>query len=87
VARLYALEVAHWALAGEGNHERDDEPQPPDDPVVQQYDVQPRPALEAGPTTMPCLPTVDQLMELDADVLVEHAERVADVMDRRGIDG
>jgi hypothetical protein len=51
--RVYALEVASRALAVAGGHDvAGDEPRPPDDPVVQEYDISPRdvPAIEAAPT-------------------------------------
>jgi hypothetical protein len=37
--RACALEVAHWELLGESGDAQGDEPRPPDDPVVMEYDV------------------------------------------------
>jgi hypothetical protein len=85
--RAYAFELAQWTLLGEGDISRGDEPQPPDEPVVRIYDVAPRdrPALEAGSTTTPCLPTDDQLAMLDDDVFDELAQRMIVEADRREI--
>jgi hypothetical protein len=77
--RAYALQVAHRALLGD--EAQGDEPQPPDDPVVQEYDVGPRnvPAIEAVPSTpVPCDVTVlhdDALRDVGELVLAELAMR------------
>jgi hypothetical protein len=53
--RACALEVAHWELLGESGDAQGDEPRPPDDPVVMEYDVRPSnaPAIEAVPSPVP----------------------------------
>jgi hypothetical protein len=84
--RRYALEVAHWTLLGEGDQQRGDEPQPPSEPIVREYDTRPRgtaPALEAGPTaSVPC-----DVASLDDDALRDLGGRVLDELERRGVDG
>jgi hypothetical protein len=78
--RFYALEwrtgrCSAWATLA-------DEPRPPSEPIVQEYDVRPRPALEAGSIAQPqpCdVPT------LDDDALRDLGERVPDEANRSGI--
>jgi hypothetical protein len=84
--RRYALELAHWTLLGEGDTSRGDQPQPPSEPIVREYDV-PRdtaPALAAGPTAaaVPC-----DVASLDDDALRSLGEAVLDELERRGVDG
>jgi hypothetical protein len=74
--RAYALAVAHWTLLGEGDHERGDEPQPPNDPVIREYDV--RPVDAPAPEAAPCVPSIDDLARLDDDRLRALGYGVAD---------
>jgi hypothetical protein len=80
--RVYALEVAQRALLGD--EAQGDEPQPPTEPVLQEYDVKPRgtvPALAAGPTvSVPC-----DVASLDDDALKALGEAVLDELTRREI--
>jgi hypothetical protein len=83
--RLYALDVARRALLGD--EAQGDEPQPPEDPVIAEYDVRPRataPALEVGTATTvsPC-----DVADLDDDALRSLGEAVLDELERRGVDG
>jgi hypothetical protein len=83
--RLYALDVARRALLGD--EAQGDEPQPPEDPVIAEYDVRPRgtaPALEAG--TAVAVSPCDVAM-LDDDALRSLGEAVLDELERRGVDG
>jgi hypothetical protein len=82
--RRYALELAHWTL-GEGDTSRGDEPRPPDEPIVREYDVRPRgtvPALEAGTAAAvsPC-----DVAGLDDDALKALGEAVLDELGRRDV--
>ena len=75
--------MAHWALLGESGDAQGDEPQPPTDPVVMEYDVHPSsnaPAIEAvAPhTPVPCDVTV-----LDDQALRSLGKRVLDELERR----
>jgi hypothetical protein len=80
--RIYALNVARRALLGD--EAQGDEPQPPEDPVVQEYDVRPRgtaPAIAAGPTaSVPC-----DVAGLDDEALRSLGEAVLDELTRREI--
>ncbi len=83
--RVYALEVAHRALLGD--EAQGDEPQPPTEPVVQEYDVRSSetgtPAIEVGPTaSVPC-----DVAALDDDELRDLGGRVLDELERRNVDG
>jgi hypothetical protein len=84
--RRYALELAHWTLLGEGDTSRGDQPQPPSEPIVREYDVGPRsnaPAIEAIPSTpVPC-----DVAALDDNELRDLGSSVLDELERRGVDG
>jgi hypothetical protein len=83
--RVYALKIAQRALLGDDA--QGDEPQPPTDPVIREYDVGPRgsaPALEAG--TAPAVSPRD-VASLDDDALKALGEAVLDELERRGVDG
>jgi hypothetical protein len=85
--RTYALAVARWTLLGEGDHERGDEPQPPEDPVVQVYEspvASNRPAIEAAPSANPAPCDV---AALDDNELRDLGSSVLDELERRGVDG
>lgn len=83
--RLYALDVARRALLGD--EAKGDEPQPPEEPIVREYDVRPRDsgvaAIEATPA--PCVPSADDLATLADDVLRDLGSRVLDEFDRRDL--
>jgi len=78
--RQFALEVAHWTLLGEGDQSHGDRPQPPSEPIVQEYDVRPLPAIEAG---LIAQPQPYDVTHLDDDALAELAGRVLDERNRR----
>ena len=80
--RAYALEVAHWALLGESGEAQGDEPRPPTDPVVMEYDVRPHnaPAIEAAPK--PC-----DVTTLDDQALRSLGEQVLAELERRDLSG
>jgi hypothetical protein len=82
--RAYALEVAHWALLAESGDAQGDEPQPPTDPVVMEYDVRPAlnaPAVEAVPST----PVLCDVTGLNDDALRSLGGRVLDELERRDL--
>jgi hypothetical protein len=83
--RAYAFVIGHRALLIATGDDPGPEPQPPDDPIVREYDVRPRgtaPALEAGPpaAVSPC-----DVAMLDDDALRSLGEAVLDELGRREI--
>ena len=83
------LAVAQRALLGESGEAQGDEPRPPADPVVMEYDVGPRdaassnaPAIEAAAHSapVPCAVT-----GLEDDALRSLGERVLDELERRDL--
>ena len=77
--------VANRALLGD--EAQGAEPQPPEDPVVAEYNVSitsDRPALEAGSAAspVPC-----DVAGLDDDALKALGEAVLDELERRDLDG
>jgi hypothetical protein len=81
--RTYALEVGHRALL-DGEAEGD-EPQPPDDVVIQQHDAPVRSMRAIEGSGPPCVATAYDVARLkDAD-LRSLAGMLADELDRRKI--
>jgi hypothetical protein len=81
--RVYALLVANRALLGESGDAQGDEPQPPTDPVVMEYDVRPSsnaPAIEAA--SKPC-----DVAKLNDDALRSLGEQILVELERRDLNG
>jgi hypothetical protein len=82
--RDYALRIGHRALLdGEADG---DEPQPPDDPIIQQRDVPVRSMRAIEGSRSPCLPTDGDLARFDDRQLEDLAQRLVGEAEKRGLD-